>query len=130
MILDENFSGGGVAENINQIFSNSLLLLTAIGEFFEGFFLVLLISLKHILLLGTEYLSSAMADDRCHPAVLLCQQWLSGTPKAKFPVSVLEKKRNKIKCEFTLQCFKGYIGNLCSAGSYLREMQIQAFPWQ
>lgn len=44
------------------------------------------------LLLGTEYFSSAVADDRCHPAVLLCQQWLSVTPKAKFLVSVLEKK--------------------------------------
>lgn len=89
------------------------------------------VCLKHILLLGTEYLSSAVADGRCHPAVLLHQQWLSGTPKAKFPVSVLEKKKeNKRKCEFTLQCFKGYIGKLCSACSYLRKMQIQAFPWQ
>lgn len=93
MILDANFSVGGVAEKINQIFSNSLLLRTAVGEFFEGFFLVLFVCLKHILLLGTEYLSSAVTGDRCHPAVLLHQQWLSGTPKAKFPVSVLEKKK-------------------------------------
>lgn len=129
MVLDGNFFDEGVAEKINQFFSNSPLLRTAIGEYFEDFFLVLFVCLKHLLLLGSEHLSSAVAGDRCHPAVLLCQQCLSGTLKAKFPVSVLGKKEKKRKYELTLQCFKGYIGNFCSAGSYLRTIQIQAFPW-
>lgn len=119
-------------KKINKIISNSPLLQPAIGEYFKGFFFVLFVCLKHVLLLGSEYLSSAVADDRCHPAVLLWKQWLSETPKAKFPLSVLGgKKKSRIpKCEFTLQCFKGYTGNFCPAGSYWRTMQIQAFPWQ
>lgn len=55
------------------------------------------VCLTHNLLLGTEYSSSVVADDRCHPAVLLCQQWLNVAPRAKFLVSVLKKR----KCKFT-----------------------------
>lgn len=83
----------------------------------------------HNLLLGSEHFSSAVADDRCHPAVLLCQQWLSVTPKAKFLVSVLGKKKRKCEfshCNVTGDCTE----TLCSTGSCLRKMQNQASPWQ
>lgn len=124
--IDGNFSDGGVAEKISQILSNSLLVRTAVGEYLEGFFLVLFVCLKHILLLGSESLSSAVADDRCHPAVLLCQQWLSGTPKAKFPVSVLKKK--KLNMNSLCSVSRVVLEIFCSGGSYLRTIQTQAFP--
>lgn len=87
----------------------------------------LFVCLRHNLLLGSEPFSSAVADDRCHPAVLLCQQWLSVTPKAKFLVSAFEER----KCAFARCSVSwGSIENLCSTGSRLRKMQNWAAPWQ
>lgn len=95
MVLDMRFFDVGVAGKyieFSQIHFCFKLLLRILGRL-----VCLSVCLMHNLLLGTEYSSSVVADDRCHPAELLCQLWLSVAPRAKFLVSVLKKR----KCKFT-----------------------------